>query len=151
MKATTGNLSCEGCGREIPATAIWSACARKARLECSNCKRQVTHQSLLRLAEESEVAKAALVAFAHLIRYGWTSADAIKNAGVQCDTRLGGLLTGLQRAGYIAKAGGEPRRPVLGVLVDPKPVWVPGPMFPTVRPELVAAIRGVAPSVEFAH
>lgn len=145
MTTKTKSLSCEGCGREIPATALWAACARKIRLQCSNCRSQVTHASLLRLAEESEVAKAALVAFAHIIRYGWTSADAIKNAGVQVDPRLGGLLSGLQRAGMIQKAGNassEPGRALLGTLVDPKPIFIKGPLFPEPRPELLAALRG---------
>lgn len=151
VQSPKNHLSCEGCEREIPATALWSACARKARLQCRECRRQVTHESLSRLAESSEFAKAALVAFAQLVRYGWTSADAIENAGVHADPRaLGGLITGLQRAGFIRKAEREPRNPVLSI-VDPKPVFLPGPMFPKLHPDVKTAIRSAAPSVEFAH
>lgn len=139
---TNEKLACEGCAREIPTLALWTALSLGARLKCSNCSKQVTHEYLSLQAERSEYAKAVLVAYTLLVRFGWTSADAIENAGVQLDPRvLGGILTGMQRGGLIQRIGPAPKNPLLFNLVEPKIQFEPGPRFPRPRPDLAAGIQ----------
>ena len=121
-------LCCEGCGREIPAKPLWTALARGARLHCSGCKHQVTHEYLMAQGEVNESAKALILAYGQLAKYGWMSHDSLENAGVVLNPQtIGGLLTGLSRAGLIRR--GSPADTVLAKLVDPRPVFVPGPTF----------------------
>lgn len=122
-------LRCEGCGREIPAKPLWTALARGFRLHCSSCKHQVTHDYLMKQGESNEVAKALILAYGQLAKFGWMSHDSLANAGVVLNPQtIGGLLTGLTRAGLIRR--GAACDSALDKLVAPRPVFVPGPNFP---------------------
>jgi hypothetical protein len=130
---TEKGLGCESCGREIPAKPLWTALSRRARLHCSGCKHQVTQNYLMAQGEVNEAAKAMILAYGHLAKFGWMSHDSLENAGVVLNPQMiGGLLTGLTRAGLIRR--GSPSDSVLARLVDPRPVFVPGPSFPTIKP-----------------
>lgn len=121
-------MACERCGRPIPVFPLWTALSRRARLSCSDCGHQVTREYLTLRAERDETAKAVLVSYGQLVQYGWINYDSLANDGVSGNPHsIGGLLSGLARAGLIQRA--EPPTK-LGVLVDPKPVFVPGPRFP---------------------
>jgi len=150
------NLACEGCGRTIPPVALWTAWARRAKLSCSECKWQVTSDFLFAKAEESEYTKTLVVTYTQLVRFGWTSAEVIAHAGVTVDPRdLGGILTGLQRAGLIQRVGTPPREVQIDLMLDskvePNPVFVPGPRFPMPNTALAKTICKAPPSVEAAR
>lgn len=77
------------------------------------------------------MAKAYILAYGQLVNYGWTNYDSLVNAGVQGNPHaIGGLFSGLVRAGLIKRAE-APTKSKLASFVDPKPVFVPGPRFPT--------------------
>lgn len=86
---------------------------------------------LARIGEvEGDKDRIALIAYRQLIVYGWTSSGAIKNALEIDDPKvIGGFLSGLQRAGLIERAMGDPAF-AAAIIVDPKPMFVPGPTFP---------------------
>jgi len=91
----------------------------------------VTRDYLTARAEIDEMAKAMLVAYGQLVQFGWVNYDSLANDGVVGNPHsIGGLLSGLARAGLIQRA--EPVTK-LGSLVDPKPVFVPGPRFPAAK------------------
>jgi hypothetical protein len=129
-------LCCEGCGREIPAKPLWTALARRARLHCSGCKHQVTQDYLLKQGEVNATAKALIFAYGQLTKFGWMSHDSLENAGVDLNPQtMGGLLTGLTRAGLIRR--GSACDSALARLAAPRPVFVPGPNFPKPEPAKV--------------
>jgi hypothetical protein len=139
-------LTC-GCGREIPVLALWTALSVRARLKCSACGCQITYEFMVQRAEESEYAKAVIVAYYLLVRFRWVSVDAIENAGVQLDPKVvGGIFTGLQRAGLIHRIGGVPKAVHLLVEPEPKVMFEPGPRFPAPQAAFANSIRRAQPA-----
>ena len=86
--------------------------------------------TLLEFGEDS--VRIAVTVYLQLTRYGWTSAKAIDNL-LHVDNKrvIGGTLSGLQRAGLIAR-GLEPQTSSLAaaLMIEPHPVFLPGPEFP---------------------
>jgi DNA-directed RNA polymerase subunit RPC12/RpoP len=122
-------LGCEQCNREVPALALWTALQRSARLVCSQCGRQVTKDHLVKQSETDQETRALLLALGLLNTFGWVSYDALTNAGVDANPQMiGGLLTGLVRSGLLRRGVGK-SSPLLDI-VDPKPIFLPGPRFP---------------------
>lgn len=130
-RVTEEALNCERCGRAIPVLPLWTALSKRAKLTCRDCGHGVTHDYLMQRAEKQEFAKAVILAYGLLAQFGWVNYDTLVNAGVDGNPhKIGGLLTGLARAGLIKRAQPETR---LGRYVDPRPVFVPGPRFPAVK------------------
>jgi hypothetical protein len=119
------------CGRSISVMALWTAFTRGKQLKCGGCGQRIDPKSLA--VDADDYTASVMAAYTQLVRYGWTSSDSIKNAvELRGNPRiLGGLLAGLQRAGLIKKAGDAHEIENLSAIVDPKPIFVPGPLFPT--------------------
>jgi len=127
-------LTCD-CGRSIPVISLWTALAEEKALRCTECRARITRQSLIDRADMLVYGRVVLAIYRQLLRFGWTSADAITNAVPQADDgqAIGGLLAGLVRAGLIRR--GDPpatvSSAVAGLISSPSsPVFVPGPTFP---------------------
>lgn len=119
------HLAC-GCGRKIPALGLWKALWQKVPLKCAKCESLFTDADLRHLVEVDEYTRAIYAVYTQILRYGWTSADALRNAGASENALLlGAVLTHLQQAGLIQKREGpEPRE---------GPVFVRGPRCPSGR------------------
>jgi hypothetical protein len=112
-------LSCE-CGREVPVIVLWTALSKDTDLRCRACGSCLTIACLRGLAEDNAYVRTVYAVYAQIVRYGWTSSDALVNAGVNDDTQMiGGLLTGLRRAGLIQK-----------IKESGRAKFEPGPRFP---------------------
>jgi hypothetical protein len=117
---------------------LWQALARKAILVCSLCGE---HTSASAMAEEVEVnphTLAVTTIFCQLVRYGWASYDSVLNSmGGDADpSLLGGLFSGLQRAGLVVREPEPPPAVRVAAFISvskPRPTYRPGPEFPYPR------------------
>lgn len=120
------------CGREIPVKVLWQVLAKGQNLVCSGCGHVVSADEIAAKVETGTAyEKIVVTIFFQLHRYGWTSAASLENAIEIDDSQtLGGIFSGLQRAGLITRAMSQAPT-MVALFVNPKPTFVRGPMFPT--------------------
>jgi len=117
------------CDRPIPIAAAWKALTLDKPLRCSRCGFEQGRETLLLLVDDEAAddrVRSALIAWAQIVRYGWTSSSSIANMMSTLDAKvIGGVLAGLVRAGILQRAGSAPSP--AGAIADPHPIFIPGP------------------------
>ena len=118
-------LAC-GCGRRVPVHALWTALWDQKDLRCARCEALFTIADLRHLVEVDDYTRTVYAIYTQLVRYGWTSSDALENAGTTENNHLlGAVLTHLQSAGLIQRKE--------GMEADGVPLFIRGPRFPSAR------------------